>query len=71
MPRLRKGSNVQPWVPADPLIVNVEHQGLVVSVLCGDGTQDLAWLVKQAEIQFSLTAETRAASLGTPLIPNT
>lgn len=56
MPRLRKGSNVRPKTSAEPLILDIEHQGVIVSVMCGDGTQDLAWLVKQAEIQFSLTA---------------
>jgi len=56
MPRLRKGPNSQPKAGSGPLILDVEHQGAIVSIQCGDGTQDLAWLATQAEKQFSFTA---------------
>ena len=53
MPRLRKGPNVQPRAAAVTFTLDVEHQGTIVSIPCGDGTRDLAWLAKQAETQLN------------------
>ena len=53
MPRLRKGSNVQSRAATGTLTLDVEYQGTIVSISCGDGSQDLAWLAKQAEIQLT------------------